>query len=759
MSDKTSRTAPLDALHDTAALVSPGTEQSVADVWNSHLGLLWSQYDAIGKIIAAAEIRESAEAVEVVHLPALEQLQFEYFRLAPNGSMTAIFASESLPAHCPVRGVNETMLQRAIEARALVVEDWATTGGGLFNPSHSDAAVCATCALSPCGFSLAMPVLWEAELLGVCRVVRSGASREYLTAEKYFLARLAESIAASEKYHQLRLSRDAERREVVRQRAELERVEFRMRLAAMVSCDALVALDPATGVSIVEKAGNGLRYPMPTELQLQDLRQWWLDLVHPDDLDIIHMSRQAIMDQPGVSANAEYRIKATDGGWLHVRQASVYAAGSADRPAMIVAAMKDVTGDVEAQERITEERARLETLVMDRTHELSEANADLARAARLKDEFLASMSHELRTPLNAILGMTEATREQIWGPITPEQDDKLRIVEESGRHLLSLINDILDLAKIGAGKLAPEMGPVDVIGTAASTLRLVTQLAMEKQIHLASRLPEEGPIIDTDGRIVMQILLNLLNNAVKFTQAGGRVLLEVDVNANVVTFRVTDTGIGIAADELGRIFKPFVQVNRGLARAYGGTGLGLALVARLADAIHGTVSVESEPGVGSVFTLTLPTHVGGLEAAAAAVPTGAVKAHLSSPRRTILLAEDNDANARTYVGYLVAKGYDVLVAPDGEEAIRMAQESHPAIILMDIQMPNMDGIETITRLRADPAFAATPIIALTALAMPGDRERCLLAGANDYVTKPTSLRDLTARIGRFLDMKDAGDMT
>lgn len=749
---------PIDASADAAVLRVPVASTEVAADWSDQIGILWGQYDAIGKAVASAEITEYADAVEVVQLPTFDCLQFEYFRLDANGAMAAVFESKSLPDQCPARRGTESTLQRAIESGAMVVDDWSTAEGDQVTPTPTEGHACATCARRTFGYSIVIPVRWSDEVLGVCRVVRCGAIAAFLKADRYFVARLAESIAGSEKYHQLRLSRDRERREVERQRSELEQAEYRMSLAARVSCDALVTLDPITGASIVEQVGRGLRYPLPTDLNSVDLRRWWMQLMHPDDLPAFEATRQGVMRHPGEPQVVQYRIKALDGSWMHVRQASVYADGSGGRPAIIVAALKDITPETESRLRITDERARLESLVMERTLELSEANADLARAARLKDEFLASMSHELRTPLNAILGMTEATREQIWGPVTPEQDDKLRIVEESGRHLLSLINDILDLAKIGAGKLAPEFGPVDVTGTAASTLRLVAQLAMEKQIHLASRLSAEGPIVETDGRILMQILLNLLNNAVKFTHAGGRVLLEMDAGAHVVTFRVTDTGIGIAADELGRIFKPFVQVNRGLARAYGGTGLGLALVARLADALHGTVSVESEPGVGSVFTLTLPMHPGGL-AQAADPAAGRSVAHHASPKRTILLAEDNDANARTYVGYLVAKGFDVMVAQDGEEAIRMAHDVHPALILMDIQMPNMDGIETITRLRAEPAFATTPIIALTALAMPGDRERCLLAGANDYVSKPTSLRDLTARMARFLGAIETGDLT
>ena len=399
------------------------------------------------------------------------------------------------------------------------------------------------------------------------------------------------------------------------------------------------------------------------------------------------------------------------------------------------------------------ERASLARQVAEQTADLSAANAELARAARLKDEFLASMSHELRTPLNAILGMSQALQEQIYGGLTSKQVGALQTIVESGEHLLGLINDILDLAKIGAGKMELAFEPVEAVTLAQASLRLIQPNAQAKRLQLVTCFDSTVQLLQADARSLKQILVNLLSNAVKFTPAGGRVGLEIvgDAAEGRIYFTVWDSGIGIAEEDLAHIFQPFVQIDARLAREYVGTGLGLALASRLVDLHGGSIAVTSTPSKGSRFTVTLPWRQSAEAATAQQEGAALAKAAGDMPtnqarRERVLVAEDNPANLMAVADYLMAKGYQVVVAHDGAEAVARARETHPDLMLMDIQMPGMDGLEATRQIRADTTLAAIPIIALTALAMPGDRERCIAAGVDVYLTKPVPLPELVTTI-------------
>ena len=386
------------------------------------------------------------------------------------------------------------------------------------------------------------------------------------------------------------------------------------------------------------------------------------------------------------------------------------------------------------------------------------ANQELERAARLKDEFLANMSHELRTPLNAVLGLAEGLQEQVAGTLNSKQLDMIGMIQASGRHLLELINDILDLAKIEAGSTTLELGPVNVKSLCNTSLMFIHEMALKKNIKSISVLDPAVEWIYADERRVKQMLVNLLSNAVKFTPEGGQMGLEMMGNpqTNEVRLTVWDTGIGISQQDLGRLFKPFVQLDSGLTRRYEGTGLGLSLVSRMAQMHGGKISVESELGKGSRFTIQLPwskemqtwTSVGisqTLDAQANPMP---FTPNFGKNPPTILIVEDNEDNIFTISMYLEAKGYKILVAHHGGEALDIAHAQHPDVILMDLQMPMMDGLEATRRLRnhSDPQLAKVPILALTALAMPGDRERAVAAGVNEYIVKPVNPRNLVQMI-------------
>lgn len=402
--------------------------------------------------------------------------------------------------------------------------------------------------------------------------------------------------------------------------------------------------------------------------------------------------------------------------------------------------------------------------------QLAASNAELARATRLKDEFLANMSHELRTPLNAVLGISEALQQGIFGVINDKQRQGLQTIERSGHHLLSLINDILDLSKIEAEQLELNYTAIAINQLCQSSLVFIKQQALQKRIHLEVKIPPRLPKLFLDERRIRQVLINLLNNAVKFTPEGGRITLEVTrqkqtasvtettSQTDFIRIAVIDTGIGIAPENLNKLFQPFVQIDSALNRQYAGSGLGLALVKRLVEIHGGKVGVRSELGVGSCFTVDLPCdHLS--ETSYEPVKQESSDVHVTFNPTTehsplILLAEDNEANVFTISGYLEALGYRLILARNGQEAIALTKLQFPDLILMDIQMPGIDGLEAIQTIRLDHNFVNIPIIALTALAMPGDRERCLATGANDYITKPIKLKQLANIIQQLLTAKD-----
>lgn len=406
--------------------------------------------------------------------------------------------------------------------------------------------------------------------------------------------------------------------------------------------------------------------------------------------------------------------------------------------------------------------------------ELSLRNQELIKATRLKDQFLANMSHELRTPLNAILGNTEILREQVFGSLNERQLKSLATIESSSEHLLALINDVLDLAKIEAGQINLELIPTNIYNLSQSALMFVQQQAYKKGIQLESFLQEDLPNLFLDQRRIRQALINLLNNAVKFTPEGGKITLEVkmyaqrkkDWPANLtdhcnsnnnnplqtfVRMAVIDTGIGIASENIEKLFKPFVQIDSELNRQYAGTGLGLSLVKEIAELHGGSVGVTSELGKGSCFYFDLPCHLAPSHLDVTILDQQECNyIEIQKNSSVILIAEDNESNILMMTDYLKAKGYQLLFARNGLEAIEVAKNQHPDLIIMDISMPYLDGLSAIAAIRQDEQMKNIPIIAATALTMEGDKQNCLNAGANDYISKPLRLRELVEKIENLL---------
>jgi PAS domain S-box-containing protein len=395
---------------------------------------------------------------------------------------------------------------------------------------------------------------------------------------------------------------------------------------------------------------------------------------------------------------------------------------------------------------------------------LQQKNVELQNASRMKSEFLANMSHELRTPLNAIIGFSEVLRDGLMGEMTAQQRGFIGDIFSSGTHLLSLINDILDLSKVEAGKMVLDLEPVPVGSLFVNSLSIIREKAATRHIHLAMEADEDLGAIQVDVRKVKQIVYNLLSNAVKFTGEGGQVILRVRHvgSEGVGTLRgpwtgrnfpvvdrgytgfleisVTDSGIGISPDGMEHLFKPFSQIDSGLARKFEGTGLGLAMVKLLAELHGGAVAVESEVGTGSRFTVWLPLR------ASSVAPIPPQRPHRPSSIRalaraslTALVVEDDLASAELIRMQLEAEGFTVLHAASGEAALALAVQQPLALITLDVLLPDMDGWQFLACIRQVPALAKTPVVIVSILA---DGNKSFSLGAAAVLQKPISRQEL-----------------
>ena len=472
-----------------------------------------------------------------------------------------------------------------------------------------------------------------------------------------------------------------------------------------------------------------------------------LDRIHPDDRAMVRERIRLLTTERRAVPPAEQRYLRLDGSVVDVEVSA--APYSDDEETGMQVIVRDISERKAASRAMAELHRELEERVATRTAELSRALAEAERANSAKSDFLSRMSHELRTPLNAIIGFGQLLEQDLGDE---EQVDSVREILHGGRHLLELINEVLDLSRIEAGKMTLSLEPVQLGPLLAECLVLIRPLAQAQSITVMAQEVECAVQLRADRVRLKQVLLNLLSNAVKYNREGGSVSVCCLNEDDALTIRISDTGAGMPAEHVARLFRPFERLGAD-EHSIEGTGIGLALSKRLMQLMGGTIGVDSKPGEGSTFWVRLPgcEPADGTGDAAEAGESSEPETDATRRKRKVLCIEDNPANLRLIERVLARRpDISVLSATTPGLGLQLAMSHMPELILLDINLPDIDGYDVMKCLRENAATQYIPVVAVSANAMPRDLARAQMAGFAEYVTKPIDIERLLAAVDKAL---------
>ncbi len=482
----------------------------------------------------------------------------------------------------------------------------------------------------------------------------------------------------------------------------------------------------------VKWRGQGLKKYLPANVSLNDVpNNFWVKALHPDErIPTIQKLKKAIL--LGEAWESDNRFLQTDGTYAHINTRGFILTNVEKKQVRMIGCLQDITDRKNAE------------------LEAQKAKTEAVEARKTQEQFLANMSHEIRTPMNGVIGMTQILA---GTNLNKEQAEYVEIIKESAANLMVIINDILDLTKMVAGKIAIDQIDYVFADVIKNCIQINNFKAAQKGISLTSIIDKNiFPVLSGDPHRLNQIMVNLIGNAIKFTEKG-----KVIVKANLISetpdnvslqFDIEDTGIGIEEDMLDSIFERFTQASGSTTRKYGGTGLGLTITRQLIELQGGSIHVKSKPGEGSTFTFFLNIKKGNAFAQTPIENTIKTQQTLSLDGTNILLVEDNLTNQKVAKKLLTNQGALVATANNGVEAIEMIRKNNYDVILMDIQMPEMDGYQTTIFIRTEMHYPINqiPIIAMTASALTTEKDICIQAGMNDYISKPFQANELYEKI-------------